>query len=37
MAKRIYGVFDDEEALMHAIPLLKEKGVRGTPIKDSIP
>ena len=27
MAKRIYGVFDDEEALMHAIPLLKEKGV----------
>ena len=27
MAKRIYGIFDDEEALMHAIPHLKEKGV----------
>ncbi len=27
MAKRIYGVFDDEEALMNAIPLLKQKGV----------
>ncbi len=27
MAKRIYGIFDDEEALMLAIPKLKEKGV----------
>src|SRR3954465_2485041 len=27
MAKRIYGVFDDEETLVNAIPSLKEKGV----------
>ncbi|REJ84991.1 MAG: DUF3341 domain-containing protein [Bacteroidetes bacterium] len=27
MAKRIYGIFDDEEILMNAIPSLKEKGV----------
>lgn len=27
MAKRIYGIFDDEEILMEAIPQLKEKGV----------
>jgi hypothetical protein len=27
MTKRIYGIYDDEEILMHAIPALKEKGV----------
>lgn len=27
MAKRIYGIFDDEEILMAAIPVLQEKGV----------
>jgi hypothetical protein len=27
MAKRIYGVFDDEEILMNAIPALKSQGV----------
>jgi len=27
MARRIYGVFDDEEVLMSAIPLLKSQGI----------
>lgn len=27
MAKRIYGIFDDEEILMKAIPSLKQKGI----------
>ena len=27
MAKRIYGIFDDEQILLHAIPELKQKGV----------
>ncbi|HNP49220.1 MAG TPA: DUF3341 domain-containing protein [Bacteroidia bacterium] len=27
MAKRIYGIFDDEEVLLEAIPVLKQKGV----------
>src|SRR5436189_6283267 len=28
MSRRIYGVFDDEGALMDAIPVLKAKGVK---------
>ena len=37
MAKRIYGVFDDEEALMNAIPNLKEKGVLCRDVQSPFP
>ncbi|MFM9051333.1 MAG: DUF3341 domain-containing protein [Bacteroidota bacterium] len=37
MARRIYGVFDDEETLLNAIPSLKEKGVACTDVQSPFP
>lgn len=37
MAKRIYGIFDDEEVLLHAIPSLKEKGVLCRDVQSPFP
>jgi hypothetical protein len=37
MAKRIYGVYDDEEVLMKAIPALKAKGVDCKDVQSPFP
>jgi len=37
MAKRIYGVFDDEEILMQAIPLLRGKGIELKDVQSPFP
>jgi len=37
MAKRIYGVFDDEEILMNAIPALKAQGVACKDVQSPFP
>ncbi len=37
MAKRIYGVFDDEEILLKAIPLLREKGIELKDVQSPFP
>jgi hypothetical protein len=37
MAKRIYGVFDDEEILLNAIPALKSQGVVCTDVQSPFP
>ena len=37
MAKRIYGIFDDEEVLMRAIPLLREKGIELKDVQSPFP
>src|SRR5437868_5993198 len=37
MAKRIYGVFNDEEILMAAIPLLREKGIELRDVQSPFP
>ncbi len=37
MAKRIYGIFDDEDLLMKAIPLLREKGIEIKDVQSPFP
>jgi hypothetical protein len=37
MAKRIYGIFDDEEILMKAIPALKGQGVKCVDVQSPFP
>jgi len=37
MARRIYGIFDDEEVLMAAIPVLKEKGLALKDVQSPFP
>ena len=37
MAKRIYGVYDDEEVLMQAIPILKAQGVKCVDVQSPFP
>jgi len=37
MARRIYGIFDDEQVLLHAIPVLKANGVRCKEVQSPFP